>query len=383
LLAVVLAGVLAAPACSNVGANVFHPYEGLGGSGGNGANGSTASGSGGGGFMFDGSAPPPPPDASGLCGNEVHKITSAPPTVYFIFDISGSMVTPVPGGTRYSMLQTAASKLVQDLRYVIKVGAAVFPLQTGVDECHIGGEIYPPTFGDPASFESITADIQPNGGTPTAATLTALTPKLAALPGKIIAILTTDGGANCNPNAVCTAAECTENIEGCAPTDACCSANVNCCAPNGPAGPINCIDHAAVVAAAGALNAAGVKLYVIGIPGSQPYATVLADMAFAGGAPQPSKPFYYDVQDLTTLSAILEQIAGNEVSCDITIDMAPTTPDDTNVYFGQQLLLQDPLNGWSWSAPNVITLNGKACAELRSGAVSQVQVVTGCPTQTM
>ncbi len=45
------------------------------------------------------------------------------------------------------------------------------------------------------------------------------------------------------------------------------------------------------------------------------------------------------------------------------------------------MVLYDPVNGWSWSAPNVITLNGAACVELRSGSVSQVQVVSGCPTQ--
>jgi len=34
-----------------------------------------------------------------------------------------------------------------------------------------------------------------------------------------------------------------------------------------------------------------------------------------------------------------------------------------------------------WSSPTEIELVGAACAELRSGKVKQVQIVSGCPTQ--
>src|SRR5208282_1583794 len=103
----------------------------------------------------------------GLCGNEILEITSAPPTVYFIFDISGSMVTPVPGGTRFSVVQGAATTLVNNLRSVIKAGAAAFPLDTDISPCHIGGEIYPAQFDDPEGFALATGALVPNGGTPT------------------------------------------------------------------------------------------------------------------------------------------------------------------------------------------------------------------------
>ena len=45
------------------------------------------------------------------------------------------------------------------------------------------------------------------------------------------------------------------------------------------------------------------------------------------------------------------------------------------------IVLYDPTDGWTWSSSNVVTLHGTACQELQSGAVSQVQVVSGCPTQ--
>jgi hypothetical protein len=79
---------------------------------------------------------------------------------------------------------------------------------------------------------------------------------------------------------------------------------------------------------------------------------------------------------------VLQGIAGSSVSCDITIADPPPTQSDTNVYLDQQLLLSDPVNGWTWTAVNVVTLHGTACEELQSGHVAQVQVVSGCPTET-
>jgi hypothetical protein len=365
-------------ACSTLEDETF-PLENLsaGGSGGAGGTGGSDT------LVLDsGTNHPPALDAGGLCGNQIHAITSKPPIIYFIFDISGSMVTPEPGGTRYSLLQEAAYSLVKNLRYVIRVGAAAFPLNATTAQCNPGGEIYPVHFDDPFGFDNATASIEPNGGTPTAATLTALTPKLAALGDNTIAILTTDGGANCNPNATCTTAQCEENIEGCAPEDSCCAENQNCCSATGPAGPLNCLDADATVAAVTGMANAGVKVAVIGIPGSQPYASVLTQMAFAGGAPSASAPFYYDVQDLSTLSSVLQDIAGAAVSCSVTIDEPPSMPGYTNVYLDQQLIPYGTADGWTWSAANVVTLQGTSCAELRSGEVAEVQVVSGCPTQT-
>ncbi len=366
-------------ACSDTG----HPLAASFPFGGGGAGGAGGAGAGGiSGFDAGGPMGPPAADAGGLCGNQIQPITNKPPNVYFIFDVSGSMSTPVPGGTRYSVVQAAAFKLVQDLRYVIRAGAAAFPIDpTGTDACHPGGQIFPPTLDDPLGFDKATAPIQPYGGTPTAATLLALVPTLSALPGKTIAVLATDGGPNCNANATCTTATCGENIDGCPPSDTCCAQGTNCCAPSGPSGPLGCVDQSATVSAVSGLHAAGVEVSIIGIPGSQAYADVLTAMAFAGGAPQPAAPFYYDVKDLSTLSAILHDIATGSISCDITIADPPPNPDETNVYLDKQVLLSDPTNGWTWTAPDVVTLHGTSCAELKSGAVAQVQVVSGCPTQ--
>jgi hypothetical protein len=378
ILSGVLGAVVAAAACVDVSTDHFWATGtgtgGLGGQGGQGSGGDTL-------VLDSGTGGPPAADASGYCGNQLHQITIQPLTVYFVFDISGSMATPVPGGTRYSVVQAAAVQLVGDLRYVVKAGAAAFPLQAAENPCNPGDEIFPPTLNAPAGFAAAVSQLTPYGGTPTAATLLALAPRLAALPGRVIAVLSTDGAPNCNANATCSISDCTENIEGCAPGDTCCAQQTNCCAPSGPAGPLNCVDKDATVAAVSQIAATGVKVFVVGIPGSQYYADVLTQMAFAGQGEMTSQPFYYDVQDLGTLATVFKTIAGAEVPCDITVDDPPPSQGDTNVYLDQMLVLYDPVNGWTWSASNVVTLHGAACAELQSGAVSQVQVVSGCPTQ--
>lgn len=336
-------------------------------------------GTGGSDFLFDAGDPgPPPADAGGLCGNDVHKIVSVPPNVYFVLDKSGSMSAPATGGTRYSVVQAAASKIANKLQYLIKVGAALFP---GDASCGAGGEVFPVSFNNPAGFDLATKGIKPNGGTPTGATLDALYPKLTALLGKTIVVLATDGGPNCNVAAACDTNDCMQNIEGCFPGMTCCALGENCCAPNGPSGPQNCVDRAHVVAAIKALKDAGIKVYVIGIPGSETYSGVLAEMALAGGAAIAAYPFYYKVDDLTTISDVLAAAAGSALPCEFTVDEAPMVPSLTNVYFDKQVVLSDPVDGWTWTTSTTITLHGAACEKLHSGQVSQVQIVSGCPTE--
>ncbi|APR83408.1 putative secreted protein [Minicystis rosea] len=349
-------------------------FDGGDGTGGEGAT----AGIGGGELVLDaGKGGPPQGDAAGICQNTTHKLVIDPPTVYFVLDRSGSMAAPAPGGgTRYSAVQNAAADLVKSLQVFIRAGAAVFP--GSADSCAAGAEVFPPSYLNASGFRSATKNVVPNGGTPTAPTLTALLPKITALPGKKVLVLATDGAPNCNENATCQADECTVNIDGCPPSEACCTQQQGCCTPS-LAGQGNCVDHKASVDAVAAFKAAGIKVYVIGIPGSQAYEKVLADMAIAGGAAVPAYPFYYKVDDLSTISSVLGAAAGSVISCDFKLEDAPEDPTLTSVYLDKTLLPQDPKDGWTWSAPDAITLNGAACANLHAGKVGQVQIVSECP----
>jgi hypothetical protein len=345
---------------------------------------------GGGDDLFDaGGLPdgPPPPDAPGLCGNQLHEVIVDAPNLYFVLDRSGSMAAPAPGGTRYEAVRDASIDLVRKLGMLVNVGAALFPKETRSDGCEAGGQVMSVQPGTPVdavsgndgattkAFASATKS-EPVGGTPTAATLEALDSKLSALPGRTIVLLATDGGPNCNGEATCDADQCMTNIEGECPREV-----GNCCEPNGPAGPWMCVDGEATVSAVAALAALDVPVYVIGIPGSEIYADVLDEMAIVGKVPKPGPPFYYRVDDLSALGEVLGSIASVVVSCEFTLPEAPPEEGMTNVYLDAQVLAQDPTHGWTWEGDTVIVLHGDACARLKAGQVGQVQIVSGCPTE--
>lgn len=348
-------------------------------------------GEGGGTFLPPDDGGPPPLDASGLCGNQLHEVVVDAPNVYFVIDASGSMSAPAGNKTRYQKVRSAAVDLVRELGALIHVGAALFPHEaTSSEECAIGAQVMEVTPGDPYTGQtgpttgkfSKATDVTPFGGTPTAATLDDLRPGIQSLPGKTIVVLVTDGAPNCNDDLLCGPNECPFNIEGCT-GDPCCEEGENCCAPGAPAGPGACIDELASIQAVEAYAEAGLPVYVVGIPGSEIYAGVLGDMAIAAGTAQIAAPFYFSVESLDNLGAVLGGIAAIAVSCVFQIEDPPETPDETNVYLDGQVLPADLENGWRWMDPDLtrIELLGDACDRLKSAQIKSVQIVSGCPTE--
>ncbi len=359
------------------------------GSGGKGGSGGTGGTPGvGGGLIGDGGGGggPPAVDAGGYCGNQVHQVITDPPNLYFVFDVSGSMGDIAEGGfTKYELVEQGAVHMIENLGPLINVGAAVFPGASATNSCQVGAQVFPVSPGDPISPMTgpttegfiVATSVTPYGGTPTAATLTALQPTLLQVPGRTVVILATDGGPNCDAAISCGTDQCIANIEG-----ECNNPSANCCAASGQDGPLDCIDQDATVAAVGALAGAGMPVFVVGVTGSELYASVLDAMAVAGGEPQTGEPAYYDVTDLSGLSELFQTIASAYVSCDFTLTDPPPDEDHTNVYFDGTVVPADPVNGWIWLGPSEIELVGAACYELKDGDVMQVQIVSGCPTQT-
>jgi hypothetical protein len=225
-------------------------------------------------------------------------------------------------------------------------------------------------------------DLTANGGTPTAATFASLSSHIASLAGRTYVILATDGGPNCDPNIMCTSAQCQDNIESVTPQ---CVPNgsVDCCDPS-LYGPLDCNDTSATVGAVGALTAAGVPTYVIGVPGSSVYADVLDQMAEAGGAPRPSEPYYYNVDTAgaAPLQAALQQVAARvTATCTLPLTSPPPDPNDVNVYLDDVVVPKDPTNGWTLNG-SVVTLVGQSCQSVLDGGVLSVRVIAGCPTVT-
>jgi len=143
------------------------------------------------------------------------------------------------------------------------------------------------------------------------------------------------------------------------------------------------LDSGATIAAVSKLRDAGIRTYVVGIPGSEYYASLLDQLATVGGSARAGSPAYYRVDDIQTLSSTLAQIGYQALlTCEFSLDEPPPDPTFVNVYLDSGLVAYDPEDGWSWTSETSLQLNGEACELLKSGAVGQVQVVAGCPTQT-
>jgi hypothetical protein len=151
--------------------------------------------------------------------------------------------------------------------------------------------------------------------------------------------------------------------------------------------------------------AKGIKTYVVGIPGSSPYATLLNQLAVAGGTARAGmSTSYYDVEHISELDDVLASIGATVTSsCHVKLAAPPLDSHLVNVYLdGHQLNFG--ADGWTWAdvdagsaddagdavdlaeatpppVPHTaIDLVGTACEMLTSGRYRRLQVVYGCPT---
>lgn len=331
------------------------------------------------------------PSPDGACGFQSIDVQREPANVYFVIDRSGSMSEVVNGKQKYDSVRSAVVNLSRSIGYRSRIGVALYPKATETAPCAPGWEVMPLTDGDPKSFldqgkvgpvagnVAGVINVKPLGGTPTAQTLAALTPKLAAAGKNTFVILATDGGPNCNAALKCTAADCMPNIEsvkGCTPA-------VNCCNPKlDPSfNPELCLDRDGALSAVSSLASAGVKVVIVGIPGTDFYGPLLDTLAVAGGAPRPTAPRYYRVGDLDEIETIFTAIGKDVVvSCDFTLAQKPEDPSLVNLYFDDEIIPSDGADGWTYTGDTSLTVHGKACADLQAGAVGNVVLYVGCPT---
>lgn len=323
---------------------------------------------------------PPGQDAAPSCkGTEIPLDVNAP-NLYFVLDASGSMLED----SKWSNVLDVVGQLITQLGPRARFGAAVFPAPFA-NECAAGVEVMPAQLGDSqgataSAFLSATSPITPVGGTPTAATMAALAPELAAFPQATFAILATDGGPNCDAAIACDVDTCTSNMDGAQGCPV--GGQPNCCDPVTGIGGLGCLDGPAATLAVSDLRKAGVETFVLGIPGSAPYAAVLDGLATAGGTARPSEPLYYrvDSADTSALTAAFAEIAAQiTASCTFILKHAAKGSGDVNVYVDGLVVPEDGADGWSLQGRR-LTIDGKTCAALQNGTALGVRVVEGCPT---
>jgi hypothetical protein len=359
-------------------------------------------------------APPPPdpvfdpgdlptPSTVSPCGAATVTLDFVRPNLYFAIDASGSMKEGIPLGqavstvgippsNRYAALSRAIQPLLLRVGHRVNYGATLFP--TSDESCDSGEEIHELGPGDDVSF-AVSGELgpvlrafmfninrrTPRGGTPVALALGGVIPRLREAGAETYVFLVTDGGPNCNADTRCGADTCIPSIERVRVSDELvCGADVNCC-DGSVFGPDNCLDTSGSLAAVQALAAAGVHTFVIGIPGSEAYATVLDQLAVAGGVARAESPRYYRVADadelLETVSALGSTVA---LSCTIALREPPPDPALVNLFFDGQLIPSDPLEGWTFSDETTVQVQGAACELLTAGEVLQADVIAGCPS---
>jgi hypothetical protein len=335
---------------------------------------------------------------SGPCGDQRIPAVNEPPNLSFVLDRSGSMSERLAGSTfsKYENARIALSRVLSALGHRVNYGAAVFPGLLDVTGCEAGEQLLEMGAGDAPSYAR-KGELGPRlldllrrldlveatGGTPVAATLGALLPVLGELEGETSVVLLTDGAPNCNAELACASDQCIPNIEGASLVDVLCDDSFNCCAPSEqrPAAALSCVDHDQSVAAVAALADAGIRTFVVGMPGSEPYIALLNAMADAGGTARAGDEGYYAVGDTAELSEALTAIAASvAISCEIGLDYEPPDRNYVNVYFDEVQVPHDPANGWSFGEAGQVWLHGAACDRLSSGEVLEVQILAGCKT---
>lgn len=340
----------------------------------------------GGGLGGDAGARKPPgcgqKDDGSYCDCIDVPLFTDPPNMYFVLDRSGSMAE----GDKWDQVRQQVANVMRALGPRASFGATVFP-GFAQEACAPPLEVLSTRLGDSpsdASEPTTTAMLQatagaPSGGTPTADALRFVLPIASKLAGKTFVVLATDGGPNCNRNAACGYDKCMPNIEdqpGC-PVEG----PANCCEP--PAGyPESCLDGDATTAAVSSLKAAGFPVYVIGIPGTERYASLLDALATAGGTAQTGSPKYFRVDSTSSdaLLGTLRKVAAKIVAtCEFRLKSAPSDPNTVNVYLDEVVVPKDPTNGWKIDG-GVVTLLGDTCQRVLRGDALDVRIITGCPT---
>lgn len=342
---------------------------------------------GGGGFSDAGSDKPPgcgQKDDGTFCDCLDAPLYADAPNIYFVLDRSGSMSVD----DKWDQVRVTLGHLMRAIGPRANFGATVFP-GFADESCAAPSEIMSVRPGDPPSASSdgpttrlllSATSSAPYGGTPTSEALRSVLPRLQKLPGKTFVLLATDGAPNCNAQASCSADKCIANIEnvpGCPP-----GGPPNCCdAASGAAE--SCLDDGPANTALTALKSAGFLTYVVGIPGSGPYAGILDSFAVSGGtATGAASPKYYrvDASGEQALLAALKKIAAKIIAtCEFKLKEPPKDPDAVNVYLDEAVVPADPTSGWKIDG-DTVTLVGDTCARVLNGDVLDVRIIVGCPT---
>jgi len=326
------------------------------------------------------------------CGGEPFEANQAPVHVLLVIDESGSMLDKPDGfdTDKWSSMKSSLATALLGVQDDLSLGLLLYP-SAGCDvPMDVAVDVAPGAQALPEIADALEA-AEPSGGTPTAAALERALAYFqsgagAGLSGEKYVLLATDGGPNCNAAESCAPDACTVNLDGQCPMGV-----DNCCDPAlaGPDAEQGCLDERATTDAIDALAGEGVQTFVVGIPGSEQYASSLDAFARAGGRPSPhAPPSYYAVDaqgdEPGGLTDVLRAITSSLITtCRLQLGSVPPSLDKLNVEVDGKLVPQSGTNGWKLDTstdPPTIELLGDTCQRVETEGVQSVQVSFGCPT---
>jgi hypothetical protein len=342
----------------------------------------------------------------GGCGQT--DLAAEPPAVsiLLVVDKSSSMTGTPPGFSedKWTALGAALGEALDTSQDKVAYGLDFYPFgddrdpNATVEMCDMpsSADILVPIGAGASTVPLIVdalAEYEPAGGTPTAAALARALEYFtngdgASIEGERYVLLATDGGPNCNSDLECEIDSCTLNMDGLN------CGGQNCCdAMLDPQGPQSCLDEDEAVAQVAALADAGVKTFVVGIPGTAAYGNTLDAMAVAGQSENPdAPPSYYRVDaagGTEGLAGVLTSITRGVIrSCRLQLTSTPEDPDYEgllNVEIDGATVPQMGDDGWEVdrsTSPPTIVLKGATCEAMETRGAEQVSITYGCPTVT-
>jgi hypothetical protein len=326
------------------------------------------------------------------CGAEPFVAMQVPVHVLLVIDKSGSMLDTPDGfdDDKWSSMKSSLATSLLGAQDELSLGLMLYPSDGCDVPMDVAVDVAPGAEALPEIADAL-EEAEPSGGTPTAAALERALAYFqsgagAALSGEKYVLLATDGGPNCNADTSCEADACTVNLDGECPMGV-----ANCCDPDlaGPGAESGCLDETATTDAIDALKGEGVQTFVVGIPGTEQYASSLDAFAEAGGRPRAgAPPSYYAVDaqgdDPGGLTDVLRAITSSLItSCRLQLGSTPPSLDKLNVEVDGKLVPQSGANGWELddsTDPPTIELLGETCEQVETEGVQSVEVLFGCPT---
>lgn len=275
--------------------------------------------------------------------------------VHILLDASESMREY----DRWYQAKEAVRSVTGTLESVLQFGLRVFPKGTVQPICDSGALLVAPELNTASRISNaLSAHGNALGGTPTTQVLMNARSDLSALSSEFAkaVLLVTDGQPNCNPSAP----PCGCNILGqCTET-------------------YRCDDTSNAVNAVADLRRSGIKTYVVGIQPTSTMASTLDRMAAEGGT---GLNQHITVNDPTRLVNALSDVTRKLVSCDFTLESAPTDLAYVRVQLdGQDIPHTDKApagQGWTLDG-KTIRLLGSACDTFGDGTDHKVSVTLEC-----